>query len=73
MATSKAEKKAALSTICNSVRDDLIRQIDNMPPDWDGFELRELVAKSFDRDRRKMARTRANAFERALVERRIKY
>lgn len=38
------QQRAMLKAICDNIRDDLLKKADQWPEDWDGHELRELVA-----------------------------
>lgn len=44
------EKTEFIANLCNSVRDGLISRAPEMPPEWDGMELRELLADLFARE-----------------------
>lgn len=44
------DKKTFLKNLCNSVRDELIGKVNKMPEDWDGIELRQLLAEKFHRE-----------------------
>lgn len=46
--TTKGFKAMFIRELCNNVRDELVAKIARMPPEWDGRELRELVADSFE-------------------------
>jgi hypothetical protein len=45
---SVAGKREFLKNYLNSVRDELISKADQMPEEWDGHELRWLVADKFE-------------------------
>lgn len=44
------QKKLFIRQICNAVRDDLVKKIRDMPEEWDGHELRRLLADKFERE-----------------------
>jgi len=41
------EKQQFIENLCNSVKLELISKVNKMPENWDGFELRELIAEKF--------------------------
>lgn len=43
----RKDKKAFIRDLCNSVRDLALSRVKDMPEDWDGHELRALLADSF--------------------------
>lgn len=45
-----AEKQLFIATLCNSVRDSIIAKIERMPQEWDGHELRRLIADAFEHE-----------------------
>ena len=47
----KAGKKAFVRSLCNSVRDVILANVGAMPDEWDGHELRELLAAAFAEQR----------------------
>lgn len=44
----KAEKKRFIRQLIRNVQNDLIEAVDRLPEEWDGIELRELIADRFD-------------------------
>jgi hypothetical protein len=44
----RAEQRKLLRTLCNNMRDHLLAQSDRWPKEWDGHELRALVAREAD-------------------------
>lgn len=44
------DKKRFIRSLCNSVRNDLIDKVGRMPKEWDGYELRELIALKFSNE-----------------------
>lgn len=46
----KAQKAKFVRQLCRSVEKSVIAQIPKMPDEWDGHELRELLAETFDRE-----------------------
>jgi hypothetical protein len=71
----KTKKKEFIKNLCNEVRDGLLRNVDKFPEDWDGHELREIIADEFDRERSlsRMGQGRVRAYkrERAAMSRLI--
>lgn len=47
----KREKVRFLRSLTKQVADHLVRQVDKMPEHWDGHDLRELLAASFEYER----------------------
>ena len=45
------EKAKFVCNLCNSLRNDILSAVPDMPEDWDGHELRELIADEFNRER----------------------
>lgn len=45
-----AEKKKFIRSLTNSVRDELVAKVKDMPECWDGHELRLLLSKKFERE-----------------------
>jgi hypothetical protein len=41
------EKKEFISNLVAAVRDDLLNKVDAMPDEWNGIELRQLIADKF--------------------------
>lgn len=59
-------KKHLLATFCNSVRDALLSHADQWPTEWDGHELRLLLATAFEQEVTRIMRDdrkRKRAFE----------
>ena len=46
----KQEKKRFIKNLTGSIRDELISKIDKIPENWDGYELRQLLADSFKQE-----------------------
>jgi len=46
-----AGKRHFIRMLCNSIRDELLAKAAEMPEEWDGFELRELLADKFEHER----------------------
>jgi hypothetical protein len=68
----KAEKKEFIKSLCNSVRDDLLKKVDIMPECWDGLELRLLLAAKFERESRfDISRKRKSAFQNEVAVKNI--
>jgi hypothetical protein len=49
----RSEKEEFITGLCNSVRDGLLGDLDKVPEEWDGHELRELLSERFS-DQRSM-------------------
>lgn len=45
----RTEKAKFIRSLCNSVRNEIIKRIQYMPEGWDGIELREYIAREFNR------------------------
>lgn len=43
----KAEKRRFVRELVGSVRRDLLKQIERVPESWDGIELRQYIADTF--------------------------
>jgi len=41
------EKKDFIENLCISIASELTSKVEKMPENWDGFELRELLAEKF--------------------------
>lgn len=61
-----AGKRKFIAWLCNTVRNDAMRAVANMPAEWDAHELREYVADSFDRERVTLGRKRAKSYRKAV-------
>lgn len=73
MLTTK-DKKTFIRNLCNSVRDELIAKVKDMPEEWDGMELRELLAEKFKRetyDVMKDNRKRLRAYRNEVIARNL--
>ncbi len=42
-----SEKRQFISDLIQSVRDEILSTVSKMPTDWDGHELRQLIADKF--------------------------
>ena len=47
----KRDKKKFIRELCNSVKNDILAKVAQMPDQWDGVELRAYIADTFDRSR----------------------
>lgn len=47
----RAGKRAFIRALCRSVAENVAAAVPAMPAEWDGHELRELLAEVFDRER----------------------
>lgn len=47
----RKEKRRFIRQLIRSVANDLITDVQKMPSEWDGHELRELIAERFNRCR----------------------
>jgi hypothetical protein len=52
----RREQRTLLRNFCNSVRDALLAHSKQWPDDWNGHELRELVAYAFEHERTSLMR-----------------
>lgn len=52
----KAQQRKILKAICDNVRDHLLSRSDQWPEEWDGHELRELVAEVHNNERTSLMR-----------------
>jgi hypothetical protein len=43
-------KKAFVRSLCRAVAEDIVVKLDRVPEDWNGWELRELVVRMFERE-----------------------
>ena len=43
----KDEKHCFVTNLCDSVRDHVLSKLPQVPEEWDGHELRELIADAF--------------------------
>lgn len=50
------EQKQFLINLCDQTRDHLLSRADRWPENWDGHELRELIAIAFDFERSALIR-----------------
>jgi hypothetical protein len=46
-----ADKEKFIRSLCDSIRDEVIKRIQYMPDAWDGIELREYLARLFEGER----------------------
>lgn len=46
----RKEKRLFIRNLTGSVRDSLLRAVKDMPPEWDGHELRQYLADIFARE-----------------------
>lgn len=44
------EKKQFIKNLTNSIRDELVAKVKDMPECWDGIELRRLLADKFEHE-----------------------
>jgi hypothetical protein len=54
MALSKEEKKQFIQEFIGRVQESLLSKLDRVPEEWDGYELREWIADTFDFERQGM-------------------
>lgn len=49
----RAEQKALVTNLCDSIRNAVLEKVDDrsIPEDWNGLELRQLLAEMFWRER----------------------
>lgn len=68
----KAEKKRFIRELTAAVRDNLLKKVDDMPDEWDGHELRLLLAAKFEREARfDMPRRRKKDFDNEVLVRNL--
>lgn len=73
------EKRRFIEDLTANVRENLINKIPKMPEDWDGLELRELLAEKFTesclmsqgRANRKQFRRRLNDYRNEVITRNL--
>lgn len=58
----RTDKERFIRSLCNSVRDDAIERVKHMPDAWDGIELREYLARQFQRESVSINRRRLREF-----------
>lgn len=46
----RQEKRKFIRNLTTAVRDDLLKKVGAMPEEWDGIELRRLLADKFERE-----------------------
>lgn len=61
----KKEKRVFVRNYLASFRKQLLAEVERMPEDWDGFELRQYIAELFAFEVRDMGRSRKRAYNRA--------
>ena len=64
---SNEDQRALVTAICDRVRDHLLARSSVWPAHWDGHELRELIAQSFERERTHAMRDRRSSRARAFA------
>ena len=42
-----AEKAEFVANLCDTVRDDILKKVSQMPDEWDGHELRQFIKDKF--------------------------
>lgn len=42
-----ADKKVFIHDLCSSIKHSILEKVDRMPEDWNGIELRQLLADRF--------------------------
>lgn len=47
----RKEKRAFVHALTRAITKAVIREVPKMPESWDGYELRELLAAAFERER----------------------
>ena len=67
------EKRIFISDLIESVRNDLMNDVPKMPIDWDGHELRKLIADRFEWQVSDLMKSgqRLGEYRRALRERNL--
>ena len=71
----KAEKRRFIEDLCASVQEAAINAIPQMPEEWDGWELRELLADKFSNAawmrQRKEMRKRIKDYKNEVITRNL--
>jgi hypothetical protein len=68
----QADKKKFIANLCDSVRDELVAKVEDMPDNWDGHELRQLIASKFNREAFDLIRgKRGRAFRNEILTRNL--
>jgi len=71
----RAQQRKFLRSLTREVRDHLLARSKDWPPDWDGHELRDLLAAAFERERSPLMRAPRNRrrrdFENARLTRNL--
>lgn len=70
----RSDQRKLLRTFCNHVRDALLVQASEWPEEWDGHDLRELVAYAYVRERTSLmyqSRGRRRKVHNEIVVRRL--
>ena len=73
------EKRRFIEDLCADVRDELVKKIPQMPEEWDGLELRELLTQKFadsclmtrGPDSRRRFRTRLRDYRNEVIVRNL--
>lgn len=60
------QKKKFIRSLCESIHAELQSKVALMPEEWDGLELRELIADKFDRERHMSMPGRRKDYRRRL-------
>jgi hypothetical protein len=61
------EKKKFIKDLTNSIRDELVAKVKDMPECWDGIELRLLLAKKFESEVFPVQRKRLKDFNNTVA------
>ncbi len=64
-------KRKFIKDLCNSVRDSLLKKVPELPEDWDGHELRWLIAKVFEDQTSKLPLGRKRAMLNEILVRNL--
>lgn len=56
-------KREFVRSLVNSVKDEIIRRVDDMPKHWNGFELRQFIADEFQHQVVKLDRKRKREYQ----------
>lgn len=65
------ERKRFIRELCASVQKSLLEDARKMPDKWNGFQLRELIARRFQASTYTMDRRQMREFENDLIEKNL--
>jgi hypothetical protein len=71
MALSNDGKREFVRDLIGSVQASILAEVDNMPEDWDGHELRQYIADWFEDQTTKMTPARHKAYRNEVLVRNL--